>query len=128
EGVLVLFARERQFFTDDEVKLLTELTGDIAFALEHIDKEEKIARLSRIQAVMSGINSVIVRVRDRRELLDEACRITVVEGRFPFAWIGLLDPATLDVTPFAWAGESAEELTRAKSSARHDIQAGKGAV
>ena len=127
-GTLALYAGESEFFHEEEMKLLTGLTDDIAFALEHIGKEEKIARLSRIQAVMSGINSVIVRVRERQELFNEACRIAVEEGQFPFAWIGVLDPATQDVTPFAWAGESAEELTRAKSSARDDIQAGKGTV
>src|SRR6185295_6028743 len=79
-GHLSLFEREADFFDAEELKLLTELAGDIAFALEHIGKEEKIVRLSRIQAVMSGINTVIVRVRDRQELFNEACRIAVEDG------------------------------------------------
>lgn len=33
-------------------------------------QEQKIARLSRIQAVLSGINSAIVRIRDRQELFE----------------------------------------------------------
>ena len=44
-------------------------------------QQERIARLSRIQAVLSGINSTIVRVRERRELLRESCRIAVQRGR-----------------------------------------------
>lgn len=56
--------------------------------------EERIARLSRIHAVLSGINSAIVRIRDRRELFQEACRIIVEHGRFTLGWIARLDPGT----------------------------------
>jgi diguanylate cyclase (GGDEF)-like protein/PAS domain S-box-containing protein len=55
-------------------------------------QELKIRRFSRIQAMLSGINSAIVRIRERGELLDEACRIAAVHGRFPLAWIGLFQP------------------------------------
>ena len=61
---------------------------------ERLEAEQKLARLSRIHMVLSGINSTIVRVRDRSELLHEACRIAVEDGGFKLAWIGLLDPAT----------------------------------
>ncbi|MEO8136220.1 MAG: PAS domain S-box protein, partial [Betaproteobacteria bacterium] len=44
---------------------------------ERREQERKIARLSRIQRVRSGINAAIVRIRDRQELFDEACRIIV---------------------------------------------------
>ena len=128
-GIMVLFARERQFFTDEEVKLLTELADDISFALEYIDKEQKIARLSRIQAVMSNINSLIVHVTDRQELFNGACRIAVEHGNFGIAWIGALDPQTLDVTPVAWDGLGAKEfLGNEKSTARADVPKGQGAV
>jgi diguanylate cyclase (GGDEF)-like protein/PAS domain S-box-containing protein len=67
-------------------------------------QQERIARLSRIQAVLSGINSTIVRVRDRRELLREACRIAVAQGGFKMAWIGLVKPGDLKATPLVWEG------------------------
>ncbi|MBI2225496.1 MAG: diguanylate cyclase, partial [Betaproteobacteria bacterium] len=96
---------------------------------ERRQQEQKIARLSRIHAVLSGINSVIVRVRDRGELLKEACRIAVEHGRFGIAWISEFDPATLDVTRVAWAASDAgEPLGGAKSSARADIPAGQGVI
>ncbi|HET9403932.1 MAG TPA: GGDEF domain-containing protein [Burkholderiales bacterium] len=127
-GVLALYASEREFFHAEEMALLTELARDIAFAIDHIGIEERIARLSRIRAVTGGINALIVRARNRQELFEGAARIVVEQGHFEMAWIGALDPATQDVTPVAWAGESAEELTRAKSSARDDIPQGRGAV
>jgi diguanylate cyclase (GGDEF)-like protein/PAS domain S-box-containing protein len=70
----------------------------------HRLQQERIARLSRIQAVLSGINSTIVRVRDRRELLRETCRIAVQEGGFRMAWIGLVEPGAMKATPLVWEG------------------------
>jgi diguanylate cyclase (GGDEF)-like protein/PAS domain S-box-containing protein len=67
-------------------------------------QEQKIARLSRIQAVLSGINSAIVRIRDRQELFEEACRIAVEHGGFRMAWIGVVDKSAAKVNPVAWAG------------------------
>jgi diguanylate cyclase (GGDEF)-like protein/PAS domain S-box-containing protein len=70
----------------------------------HRLQQERIARLSRIQAVLSGINSTIVRVRERRELLGEACRIAVQDGGFRMAWIGLVEPGAMKATPLVWQG------------------------
>ena len=67
-------------------------------------QEQKISRLSRIHAVLSGINSAIVRMRDRSELFQEACRIAVDQGGFSMAWIGLVDRDALKIKPVAWAG------------------------
>ena len=53
--------------------------------------EKRIARLNRVYAVLSGINSAIVRVRDRNELFGEACRIAVSEGGFLVASVIELD-------------------------------------
>ena len=70
----------------------------------HRMQQERITRLSRIQAVLSGINSTIVRVRDRRELLRETCRIAIQEGGFKMAWIGLVEAGAVKVTPLVWEG------------------------
>jgi diguanylate cyclase (GGDEF)-like protein/PAS domain S-box-containing protein len=67
-------------------------------------QERKIAGLSRIHAVLSGINSTIVRVRDRRELLREACRIAVDAGGFQIAWIAVVDPGRNKARILAQAG------------------------
>ena len=67
--------------------------------------EAKIEHLNRVHAVLSGINSLIVRVADRTELFWEACRVAVEYGRFRMAWCSWLDPETSQVTPVAWAGD-----------------------
>lgn len=56
-------------------------------------QEEKIARLSRIHALLSEVNSMIVRTRDRHELFAQSCRIAVEHGGFRLACVGLLDAA-----------------------------------
>ena len=61
-GAFGLHAAEVDFFDPDEMKLLNEVAGNIAFALEHIEKEDKVRRLTRVYAVLSGINTLIVRV------------------------------------------------------------------
>jgi diguanylate cyclase (GGDEF)-like protein/PAS domain S-box-containing protein len=68
------------------------------------EAEAKVVRLNRVYSVLSGINTAIVRIHDRNELFEEACRIAVEHGKFQLAWIGLLDPVTLDVMPLAKAG------------------------
>jgi diguanylate cyclase (GGDEF)-like protein/PAS domain S-box-containing protein len=66
--------------------------------------EMRVARLSRIHAVLSDINALIVRVRERDELFHDACRIAVEAGQFRLAWIGLVDRAAEEIRPVAWYG------------------------
>ena len=53
--------------------------------------EERIKRLNRVYAVLSGINGLIVRVKARDELFQAACELVVREGNFRMAWIGLVE-------------------------------------
>ena len=55
------------------------------------EAEARVVRLHRIQTLLSSINGLIVRVRDRQELFDEACQIAVRHGGFSSAWIGVVD-------------------------------------
>ncbi|TMH10011.1 MAG: response regulator, partial [Betaproteobacteria bacterium] len=71
---------------------------------EHRLAEEKILRLTRVYAVLSGINALIVRVRDRDELFRDACRIAVEAGKFKLAWLGVVDREAARVKPVAWHG------------------------
>jgi diguanylate cyclase (GGDEF)-like protein/PAS domain S-box-containing protein len=92
-------------------------------------QEQRIARLSRIHAVLSGINSAIVRIRDRRDLFAEACRIAVEDGGFGIAWVGMIDRQTLDVVPAACAGVEAQSLVaRSHNTVRADSRLGGGIV
>ena len=66
-----------------------------------------IQRLNRIYAVLSGINTLIVRVRDRQELYRESCRIAAEVGGLQLAWFGVVnkDLQRIDVVASHGDGE-----------------------
>ncbi|MDO8774948.1 MAG: diguanylate cyclase, partial [Burkholderiaceae bacterium] len=76
--------------------------------------EARIVYLNRVHAMLSGINTLIVRVRDRDELFREACRIAVEAGGFRMVWIGGIDQSTNKIVPLASAGVDAEMLSTIK--------------
>jgi diguanylate cyclase (GGDEF)-like protein/PAS domain S-box-containing protein len=68
------------------------------------EAETRIVQLNRVHAMLSGINALIVRVRDRNELFNEACRIATDDGGFKMIWIGLVDPIRQTIVPVASVG------------------------
>jgi diguanylate cyclase (GGDEF)-like protein/PAS domain S-box-containing protein len=70
------------------------------------EAEARIIRLNRVHAVLSGINTLIVRVRSREELFAESCRIASEQGGFPKIWIGMVDRAAMKIVPMAAVGIS----------------------
>lgn len=81
-----------------------ELMHVISRAVERRRANETILHLNRLYAVLSRTNRAVIHIRDRDELLMEACRIAVEEGGFLMAWIGLVDPGTRTVVPVAACG------------------------
>src|SRR5258706_5498549 len=81
---------------------------------ERIQQQEKIARLSRVLTIRSGINSAIVRIHDRQALFEEACRITVEEGGFTMVLISMVDRSSMKIVPVASAGVDEELMTAIK--------------
>jgi diguanylate cyclase (GGDEF)-like protein len=45
-GVIALYAGEPDFFRDEEIRLLAELAGDVSFAIDHIQKQERLDHLA----------------------------------------------------------------------------------
>ena len=68
--------------------------------------ESTIAHLNRVYAMLSGINTLIVRVRDRDELFRKACQIAVKAGGFRMAMICIVDRRTMQVVPMATTGKN----------------------
>ncbi|QTN27537.1 EAL domain-containing protein [Rhodoferax sp. AJA081-3] len=69
--------------------------------------EDRIVYLNRVYATLSGINTLIVRVRDRDTLFSEACRVAVEAGGFQMALIGTVDRDTQRVALVASSGVDA---------------------
>jgi diguanylate cyclase (GGDEF)-like protein/PAS domain S-box-containing protein len=77
---------------------------------EQKQAEIKIRGLNRVYAMLSGINSLIVRVHDRDELFRESCRIAVEHGQFKTALIGIVDSGAKNISLAAMAGVEPEFL------------------
>jgi len=77
---------------------------------ERSDQEADIARLTRVLRMLSGINGLVIRVRDRDELLREACRVAVSIGGYATAIVTLRDPGSGVTRPVASAGAD-EKIT-----------------
>ncbi len=124
-----LFYLQRQVLLHNEqleslvAQRTAALTEEIA---ERKRAEEKVKRLNRIYAVLSGISTTIVRIHDRQELFTEACRIAVEHGQFRMVWIGLLDPNGEAVTPMAKAGFEEGYLDKISLTVKDDAPDGYG--
>jgi diguanylate cyclase (GGDEF)-like protein len=58
-GVFSLFAGEPHFFDEQELRLLEELAGDIAFAVDHIEKAEKLEYLALYDGLTGASNRTL---------------------------------------------------------------------
>ncbi|HEY3786091.1 MAG TPA: EAL domain-containing protein [Steroidobacteraceae bacterium] len=85
---------------------ITGFRGADRDVTEREAQQLRIMRLTRILEMLSGINTAVVRIRDRMELLQEACRIAVTTGQYQTALVSILDPGTRTARPCAWAGAS----------------------
>jgi PAS domain S-box-containing protein/diguanylate cyclase (GGDEF)-like protein len=92
---------------------------------ERKTQQEKIERLSRVYAMLSGINAAIVRIRDREELLRESCRIAHESGGFLAAWTGLTNDEMKVAEAVAWHGceTGVQRLRQAQFSPRGESEA-----
>jgi diguanylate cyclase (GGDEF)-like protein/PAS domain S-box-containing protein len=80
--------------------------------------EVKIRRLNRVYEVLSQINALIVRAQDRASLFTETCRIAVEAGAYRMAWIGVIDPNTLDGKVIACHGGEGGYVDKISLTAR----------
>jgi diguanylate cyclase (GGDEF)-like protein len=94
---------------------LARLGAAVERALEDADaravrrhQEQQISRLTGVLRMLSGINAAVVRIRDRNELLLEACRLSVSVGGYPSALVALHQPKTQRLEAVAHQG--ADEL------------------
>lgn len=115
-----------------KVAPLYDSMGNIVGAIEAIrDITERkaaadsLTRLNDLYLVVSQINSLIIHVRDKQILFNEACRIAVQDGHMKMAWIGLVNKTTHFVEPAAYFGDEEGYLDNIKISI-DDIPEGNG--
>jgi diguanylate cyclase (GGDEF)-like protein len=105
--------------TDGTVEKLRGTVQDIT---ERRKSEASIKYLNRVLSVLSGINTLIVRVLDRDELFRESCRVAIGAGGFRMAMICIVDRYTKKIAPIASAGKDRElmDLIKDRLSSSED--------
>jgi diguanylate cyclase (GGDEF)-like protein/PAS domain S-box-containing protein len=71
-GVMVLYAKEPGFFHEEEIRLLTELANDVAFAMDHIEKQERLDYLAYYDVLTGLANRSLFLERTEQCLLGAA--------------------------------------------------------
>jgi diguanylate cyclase (GGDEF)-like protein len=64
----------------------------------------QVARLTGVLQMLSGINAAVVRIQNRDQLLNEACRLAHRVGGYAVAMVALIDPVTHMARAVGWAG------------------------
>ena len=76
--------------------------------------EDRLKSLNRLYAMVTGISTLMVRVRDRADLFNRSCQTAVEQGEFDMAWIAVIDPDENRIVPVAWAGHDEPVMSAIK--------------
>jgi diguanylate cyclase (GGDEF)-like protein len=68
-GVLALYAKKREFFDTAGIQLLSELAGNVAFAIDHIEKQERLDRFAYYDTVTGLANRSLFLDRVTQQML-----------------------------------------------------------
>jgi diguanylate cyclase (GGDEF)-like protein len=110
--------------------------ADAAVKAERVRQEAHIARLNRVLRMLSGINSLVLRIRDRTDVLRETCRLATSVGGYAVAIAVTKVNGSSWMQPVAWSGNDermteelrsyiAESVTRDSSVLGKVIRTGK---
>ncbi|HEY6871215.1 MAG TPA: GAF domain-containing protein [Geobacteraceae bacterium] len=114
----------------DELEMrVADRTEELASAINILQEEivereraeERIRRLNRLYAVLSGTRHAIVLAADRESLFRDFCRIAVEDGGFLLSWVGLVEGESCQVRTVAAHGATGY-LDDIRISAQEDME------
>jgi PAS domain S-box-containing protein len=82
----------------------------IKAAVKHNQADAPVTTLNRLYTMLCATSKAIVRIQDKKELLDEICRISVDDGGFTIVWAGLANEKTHLIERVAAAGQTDDSL------------------
>ncbi|MCD5330488.1 PAS domain S-box protein [Chromobacterium piscinae] len=119
-GMLNLGSDMTGAFDDAQLAMAQAYARHMAVCLQQSLLRERVARLARVHEVQSRVNALVVRCHQKEELFDGICRITVEIGAYRIAWVGVIDPKTLNGTVAAFRGEDSNYFRQIRLSAKED--------
>jgi len=94
----------------DPKSQFAELVRKITAAVEHRRADAQLITSNQLYAVLSATNRAIARIHDKKELLNEICRIAADSGGFTMVWAGLVNKEKHLIEPVATAGHGKDFL------------------
>lgn len=98
----------------------SKIARDITKAKE---RENEIARMSRLYDALSQINQAIVYTNRHDELCAKVCEVLVERGGFQMAWVGFHEPGSRAPAPVAVYGDEFDYVKRIKDLADDSLTA-----
>jgi PAS domain S-box-containing protein/diguanylate cyclase (GGDEF)-like protein len=89
---------------------------------ERKQQQERIARLTRVLQMQSGINAAVVRIRDRDALLREVCRLAMQVGGYDHTVVSIVTSDGAHAVPWYWAGGDMNRLTPVEFSIGNGVE------
>src|SRR5207237_171900 len=75
--------------------------------------ERRVARVTGVLQMLSGINAAVLRIQDRAELLKEACRLAHRVAGYSVAMIAMVDADTRTARAVATGGMETDAVAKA---------------
>lgn len=116
----------RGFILRDADGKPVRVSGTNTDLTERKQTEAKILRLSQLYAAISHCSQAIVHCASEESLFPQICKDVVTFGGMQMAWIGLLDEASQQVTPFASYGDHSGYLADIKVTVDASSPLGQG--
>jgi signal transduction histidine kinase/CheY-like chemotaxis protein len=83
---------------------------NLSFYKQRVNDLNTITRLSRLFKLLNSVERAIVKNPDKKDLLNEVCRIIFSEGNYALCWIGMLNDTTGTIECLAQCGTEKHKL------------------
>lgn len=90
-GVLGFFGENVRPPDPDLVLLFRAIGGQVGQFIDRRAQEERLARLSRMHAMLASAGELISYAKNKAALFDGACRIAIEDGKFAYAQVRIRD-------------------------------------
>jgi len=105
DGSVVPVEISLSYVTHDQTPYLLSVSRDIG---ERVRQQKLIGHMDRMLRMQSSINSAVLRIQDRSELLQEVCRVATDVGGYDRAVVSIIDPGGRTARPTLHAGRGVE--------------------
>ena len=93
------------YVVQDHTRYLVSVTRDVS---AHMRQQALIAHMGRVLRMQSAISAAVLRIQNRDELMQEACRLATQLGGYDRAVVSLVDPDGRCARPQFRAGSAAD--------------------